>query len=286
MSAEKKPSTKRSINLGKSGETPKKQLIYSIHEAPNTVQQATPLRGSNNNGAIPRGVLAATSKIPPTVETNPDPYSSPTGTSKDIGRVYERPKTSRGKSCPSPDEFYDYVIPSPSKGSEAPSNRPPFPESVIRLPFGDDDEDEDAKPMPPRPPAAVGADSPNKAAMRNPLHNYNPNSSSSGSSGGARRAVTIETIREVSVENSSADASGEDSDDSDDSDEEAVTAGAGIEAQWQQWQWQQSPSAESWGSTGTGSRTGTEGTATDEDDDNAHNLGLVACWLLACALKA
>jgi len=28
-----------------------------------------------------------------------------------------RPKTSRGKAHPSPDEFFDYVVPSPEKGS-------------------------------------------------------------------------------------------------------------------------------------------------------------------------
>jgi hypothetical protein len=32
-----------------------------------------------------------------------------------MSNTYNRPKTSRGKAHPSPDEFYDYVVPSPEK---------------------------------------------------------------------------------------------------------------------------------------------------------------------------
>jgi hypothetical protein len=32
-----------------------------------------------------------------------------------MSNTYNRPKTSRGKAHPSPDEFFDYVVPSPEK---------------------------------------------------------------------------------------------------------------------------------------------------------------------------
>jgi hypothetical protein len=38
--------------------------------------------------------------------------------------VYDRPKTSRGKARPSPDEFFDYVVPSPSQPERSNFNNP------------------------------------------------------------------------------------------------------------------------------------------------------------------
>ena len=35
----------------------------------------------------------------------------------DVEQEYGRPKTSRGKAHPSPDEFFSYVVPSPQRGS-------------------------------------------------------------------------------------------------------------------------------------------------------------------------
>ena len=94
---------KRSVNVGQvKGETPRKQTYFYRQDAPDTIESATPER---TEGAVPmKGVLKATAPL----EAFPaaDPYSSPLA---DAGR----PTTSRGKSRPSPDEMFDYVVRSP-----------------------------------------------------------------------------------------------------------------------------------------------------------------------------
>lgn len=116
MSDEKKPKSKKRINIGAQGQTPKKQISYSIYDAPSQVPKATPQRGYNEP---PKSALAASSKVKSTSEDGLDGHfdanGSPIGNKYDAPVISKRPKTSRGKSCPSPDEFYDYVIPSPNK---------------------------------------------------------------------------------------------------------------------------------------------------------------------------
>lgn len=160
----------RKVNLGESGETPKKVTSFSIHAEPTSVPRASP--GSINKysdyGLSPSASPTTRAKISPEIAASmpkpvlkrkskyehPNPNASPVPTSRampsrpdkmtsaaagnsmlspntlltkentklnavDRSASYMttdgRPKTSRGKSCPSPDEFFDYVIPSPQK---------------------------------------------------------------------------------------------------------------------------------------------------------------------------
>lgn len=101
-------SKKRSVNVGKvKGETPRKIFYFRKEEAPNEVESATPERAFFAEEPL-KGVLK-TSIVPsasPSKEV--DSYSSPQSSS-------ERPSTSRGKQKPTPDEFADYVVPSPER---------------------------------------------------------------------------------------------------------------------------------------------------------------------------
>lgn len=106
----------KSVNVGEEGHTPIKTFeFYSnipVAAAPNlaTFAKTTPAisnpisRSPPNRNGIP--VVIKTSpkfvRVHPEVEAE---HFSPGGSS--------RPKTSRGKSHPSPDEFFDYVVPSP-----------------------------------------------------------------------------------------------------------------------------------------------------------------------------
>ena len=153
-------SSKR-FNIGAGGETPKKQYVFSIYDAPTAIPKATPLKDDDKDSSpsnlppapahVPKkSALTATSKyslsedidlsadvpmppVPPRVPSRPSKYiptaldSPTTVTTKENTRsnavnksalfaMDSRPKTSRGKSCPSPDEFADYIIPSPQKG--------------------------------------------------------------------------------------------------------------------------------------------------------------------------
>jgi hypothetical protein len=97
------PSKKR-VQLGVEGDTPKKVAHYERAAAPWETVRASPSR------TLPaRTVLTATSKYPDPPAA--DPFASPPPS--------DRPKTSRGKARPSPDEFTDYVVsPQPSPQRE------------------------------------------------------------------------------------------------------------------------------------------------------------------------
>lgn len=70
-------------------------------------------------GQTPKKLIA-----PQQTYTEPEPSSSSAQTPLSPERDslgFDRPKTSRGKSHPSPDEFFNYVIPSPVHSSAGPS---------------------------------------------------------------------------------------------------------------------------------------------------------------------
>ena len=104
-------STSRRVQLAKSGLTPKKVQTFNKEEPSSYVPLATPTRSldftsNNNNGNSLKSSLRnidAKQTVPP----------APVPTSADIS--YSRPKTSRGTSRPSPDEFASYVVPSPNR---------------------------------------------------------------------------------------------------------------------------------------------------------------------------
>ena len=121
------------INLGVSGETPRKETYFNRDEAPSTLSLATPQRSNNNNV---KSVLRASK------------YGSPSNNIDLNTNIDDRPKTSRGKAMPSPDEFTSYVIPSPPKARkddiEEPSHSynnsyPNFRNAV----WSEDEDDED-----------------------------------------------------------------------------------------------------------------------------------------------
>lgn len=80
------------VNVGNPGETPKKVMNEN---SPRLFHQESP--------GMPQST--ATSNLNSAVYRSTDSSSSSS-----------RPKTSRGKSHPSPDEFYNYVVPSPDTG--------------------------------------------------------------------------------------------------------------------------------------------------------------------------
>jgi hypothetical protein len=88
-------STAKKVNLGTQGQTPKK--IFSI-----------PVYNHSYTHSNPVHIPAHPTVLPSESLSSPDKAS-----------LAERPKTSRGKSHPSPDEFYNYVVPSPQSSSEA-----------------------------------------------------------------------------------------------------------------------------------------------------------------------
>lgn len=106
-----KPAAKK-VFLGKmKGETPRKETFFSSFDAPNAIGSASPLRV--NPGSLP--IKSALMRNAPPVmmaEQDVDARSTPP---KAPARMPDRPTTSRGKARPSPDEFADYVQPSPQK---------------------------------------------------------------------------------------------------------------------------------------------------------------------------
>lgn len=102
---------KKSVNIGRvKGETPRKVFYFSKNEAPTEIESATPERVFFAEAPL-KGLLRASS-YPDDDEVNEeDMYSSP--------QPSERPSTSRGKKKPTPDEFADYVVPSPERTVKA-----------------------------------------------------------------------------------------------------------------------------------------------------------------------
>jgi len=100
----------RRVQLGsKSGLTPKKIQTYNKEEPSSYVPLATPDRpinftNNNNNGNSLKSSLRSSFEMK---------QAFPLASSVSVDD--NRPKTSRGTSRPSPDEFASYVVPSPNR---------------------------------------------------------------------------------------------------------------------------------------------------------------------------
>jgi hypothetical protein len=112
--------SERKVDVGTDGQTPKKYFHYDRFAAP----KSSPVNKSNAN-----------------VDDDDIQRFSPRGPMESPS---DRPKTSRGKAHPSPDEFFDYVVPSPVQAkadkskpkvvvfdAEANVHRAPTPSSEI-----------------------------------------------------------------------------------------------------------------------------------------------------------
>lgn len=95
-------SGKRSVDLGNPGETPKKFLAFNQKAPPSDIQS----------------ILSQSSREKESSTTLPtiDEIYPSTATGSPEKNDFGRPKTGRGKAHPSPDEFFDYVVPSPDTG--------------------------------------------------------------------------------------------------------------------------------------------------------------------------
>jgi hypothetical protein len=101
---------KKSVNIGKvKGETPRKVFYFNKGEAPNEIESATPERAFFADDMPLQGVLKKIT-IPIAEEPAADSYASP--------QADGRPSTSRGKQRPTPEEFADYVVPSPDRTTQ------------------------------------------------------------------------------------------------------------------------------------------------------------------------
>ena len=120
---------KKSVNIGKvKGETPRKVFYFSKHEAPNEVESATPERVFFADAPL-KGLLKTNNAPGGSSSREADSYSSP--------QPSVRPSTSRGKKKPTPDEFADYVVPSPER--EKPDDSPVLQGKI--LVFGEGSEE-------------------------------------------------------------------------------------------------------------------------------------------------
>ncbi len=93
----------RSVDLGVPGETPKKFLAFNQTAPPSDIQSIL------NSQSLPRIDESPTVSSPEAVAVARENIAIATS-------GLDRPKTSRGKALPSPDEFFNYVIPSPDTG--------------------------------------------------------------------------------------------------------------------------------------------------------------------------
>jgi hypothetical protein len=89
------------VNMGVSGQTPKKELMYSQTDPSSSVSWLAFAQNRTEDAADSREESWGS--------------GAPLGDAPSGGDL-ERPKTSRHKSRPTPDEFTDYVIPSPERG--------------------------------------------------------------------------------------------------------------------------------------------------------------------------
>ena len=97
----------RRVQLGSLSETPRKVITYNEADPSNCVIAATPSR-KDHSQPLKSNLhwSSSSSAIDDEVDGDLD-RERPSSAS------YSRPKTSRGTSHPSPDDFFDYVIPSP-----------------------------------------------------------------------------------------------------------------------------------------------------------------------------
>lgn len=112
----------RRVNLGDSGTTPQKRFVFERDAPPTSIPQATPTR---RNPDIIKSVLNW-NVDEESEDVEECPYSSPKSKDSEASAFgYSRPKTSRGKARPSPDEFADYVVRSPSSPINSKDFAPP-----------------------------------------------------------------------------------------------------------------------------------------------------------------
>lgn len=293
----------RRVNLGSSGETPKKVTSFSIHAEPTTVPRASPgsvhkysdyglspsaspsrAAISPENTELPKPALKAKSSyqhpnrdaspipksatMPPRAPSKSDVLQSPATIATkentrlnavDRSAVYKtetdgRPKTSRGKSCPSPDEFFDYVIPSPQKGSgrgiEDPATKALMDDyQTLFASMG----------MAPPPASAFGA-------------------SAAGAKPSARSGAGVSEVQKLVIDEETES----ESESENESDESSGSGGAS--------EGREEVDCDTDGSyfDGSGSGSGSEGEAlpSSADRQRERETELLACWLFACAMKA
>lgn len=104
---------KKKVNVGKEGETPKKYFqferdtkVYDPFSNLSNIQE-----DDREEGAV------ESADNPATADCAADNAEEPTSAAEFLRQLAadsnDRPKTSRGKSHPSPDEFFNYIVPSP-----------------------------------------------------------------------------------------------------------------------------------------------------------------------------
>lgn len=292
--------SKKGVSLGIVGETPKKVTSYSIHEPPTAVPRASPSKASasptagdiqpGKSALLPASkyqhpnpsadVTPPKSTVPPRPPSKKDAFASPTtletkaNTARNAVRntssylVDGRPKTSRGKSCPSPDEFFDYVIPSPQKDLGTSStavignNSNSLFEGVVPPSTHESS-------LPPYPPVGRGMPQKNSKSVQNMIvveegseDSEDSDSPVNSTSRGPREQDDSGVNLYSRWESGDGDGSSEEEDDSD---------GSGYV----------SNSDDSYFGSNAGSKV-----SMSTQEYNRQESQLLACWLFACALKA
>lgn len=100
--------TGRRVHMGNFSETPRKVLTYNNNDPSNCIIAATPTRKDDKQPL--KSSMQWKSSSSSSVDDDADSEYEGDTTSANTS---SRPKTSRGTSHPSPDAFFDYVIPSP-----------------------------------------------------------------------------------------------------------------------------------------------------------------------------
>jgi hypothetical protein len=310
------------VNLGSSGETPKKVTSFSIHAEPTTVPRASPgsvhkysdyglspsaspsrTTVSPDRSELPKPALRAQSKyehpnpnaspipdrctMPPRPPSKSDMLQSPatiatkentrlnaidrSSNYKPQPQVDGRPKTSRGKSCPSPDEFFDYVIPSPQKHST-------FDADPAGTALMNDYQTLFAS-MGMAPPHASAFGAGGRAGAGTP--DRAPVPASGGTRSEVQKLVIEEEEDSDTEEESDSESGGEDGDGDGDElygagqgggDDDDSSARVEVDSEVD-------TDDSRFGGSGTGRRTTPEKRRERETE-------LLACWLFACALRA
>lgn len=126
---------KKQVNVGYDGQTPKREFEYersfSVDENELAEDDGFKLRSNKvfmgKPGETPKTEFIYKETDPSTItretKTIKSNFSPPPKPTKDQALSIEgqngRPKTSRGKAHPSPDEYFDYVVPSPYKNHQS-----------------------------------------------------------------------------------------------------------------------------------------------------------------------
>lgn len=110
--------TDRRVHIGNISETPRKIFTYNNNDPSNCVIAATPTR-KDDKQPLKSSMQWKSSSSSIDDDADSDYEGDTTSTN-----MSSRPKTSRGTSHPSPDAFFDYVIPSPLYKKENTSDNP------------------------------------------------------------------------------------------------------------------------------------------------------------------